>query len=192
MKNTELSSEESLALIAKSIQQTKTNLNGQRFYYLFWGWAVLITSLTHYLLAVNETVAAPYLVWPIMGVVGFVSTLFYGYKHAQKTGYVETHLDRTLKHLWIVIGISLFAVIWIFMQAYQSNPLPMISLFIGIGILVSGLQMRFKPLVIGGIGFFVGAIALVYVTPLEGLLVYDACIILGYLIPGYLLKKELS
>jgi len=78
------------------------------------------------------------------------------------------------------------------MQAYQSNPLPMISLFIGIGILVSGLQMRFKPLVIGGIGFFVGAIALVYVTPLEGLLVYDACIILGYLIPGYLLKKELS
>ena len=55
-----------------------------------------------------------------MGVVGFVSTLFYGYKHAQKTGYVETHLDRTLKHLWIVIGISLFAVIWIFMQAYQA------------------------------------------------------------------------
>ena len=192
MKNTELSSEESLALIAKSIQQTKTNLNGQRFYYLFWGWAVLITSLTHYLLAVNETVVAPYLVWPIMGVVGFVSTLFYGYKYTQKTGYVETHLDRTLKHLLIVIGISLFAVIWIFMQAYQSNPLPIISLLIGIGILVSGLQMRFKPLVIGGIGFFVGAIALVYVTPLEGLLVYDACIILGYLIPGYLLKKELS
>lgn len=191
MKNTELSSEESLALIAKSIQQTKTNLNGQRFYYLFWEWAVLITSLTHYLLAVNETVAAPYLVWAIMGVVGFVSTLFYGYKHAQKTGYVETHLDRTLKHLCIVIGISFFAVIWIFMQAYQSNPLPIISLLIGIGILVSGLQMRFKPLVIGGVGFFVGAIALVYVTPLEGLLVYDACIIVGYLIPGYLLKKEL-
>ncbi|MGB2021963.1 MAG: hypothetical protein ACPHVC_01435 [Flavobacteriaceae bacterium] len=192
MKNTQLSSEESLALIAKSIQQTKTNLNGQRFYYLFWGWAVLITSFMHYLLAINKTVEAPYLVWPVMGVVGFLSTLFYGYKYGKKTGYVETHLDRTLKHLWIVIGISLFAVLWIFIHAYQSNPMAIISVLIGVGTLVSGLHMRFKPLVIGGVGFFVGAIALVYVSPLKGLLIYDVCIIIGYLIPGYMLKKELS
>ena len=43
-----------------------------------------------------------------------------------------------------------------------------------------------------GVGFFVGAIALVYVSPLKGLLIYDVCIIIGYLIPGYMLKKELS
>ena len=62
MKNTNLTTEENLALIAKSIQQTKNNLYEQRFYYLFWGWLVLATSLAHFLLAYLEIIVKPYLV----------------------------------------------------------------------------------------------------------------------------------
>ncbi|HCQ23721.1 MAG TPA: hypothetical protein DIT52_00815 [Flavobacteriaceae bacterium] len=190
MKNKVLGTKESMDLIVQSIQQTKIKLYHQRFYYLFWGWLVLVTSLAHYLLAYYQVVSRPYLVWPITGGLGFLATLSYGFKNSQKTGYVETFLDRTLKHLWIVVGISVFVVIWVVAQAYQSNPMPIISILIGIGTLVSGLQMRFTPLIIGGSSFFVGAIVLLYVTPMEGLLVYDICVILGYLIPGYRLKNE--
>lgn len=190
MKNTVLSTEESMDLIAKSIQQTKTNLYNQRFYYLFWGWLVLATSLAYYLLAYYQIVSNPQWIWAIMGGLGFLTSLAYGFKTSQNSGYVETVLDRTLKHLWIVVGSAILIISWVVVQAYQFDPMPVISILIGVGTLVSGLQMRFTPLIVGGIGFFVGAIILVYVSSLDRLIVYNVCIMLGYLLPGYLLKKE--
>ena len=111
MKNTNLTTEENLALIAKSIQQTKNNLYEQRFYYLFWGWLVLATSLAHSLLAYLEIIVKPYLVWPVLMGAGFIITLGYGYASSRKTGRVESLLDRSLKHLWIILGISFFRLL---------------------------------------------------------------------------------
>ena len=190
MKNNDLTAAENLALIAKSIQQTKNNLYGQRFYYLFWGWLVLITSMAHLVLAYTEVMEKPHFIWPVIMGLGFLLTLVYGYRSSRHPGYVETFIDRTLKHLWITIGSSIFIAIWIVNQAYEANPLPVISLLIGMGTLISGLQMRFKPLQWGGICFMVTAVVSNYITPLQSLLLYDFCIVVGYLIPGYLLKKE--
>ena len=190
MKNNNLTAAENLALIAKSIQQTKNNLYGQRFYYLFWGWLVLATSGVHLLLAYYTTIEKPYLVWPVLMGIGFLVTLGYGYTRGRKTGHVESLLDRSLKHLWITLGVSIFLTAWIVGQAYQSDPIPIIAVLVGAGTLISGLQMRFKPLQWGGICFVVTAVVSNYITPLQSLLLYDFCIVVGYLIPGYLLKKE--
>lgn len=190
MKNTNLTTEENLALIARSIKQTKNNLYEQRFYYLFWGWLVLATSLAHFLLAYIEIMVKPYLVWPVLMGAGFIISLGYGYASSRKTGRVESLLDRSLKHLWVILGVSFFIGSWIVSQAYQTDPLPIIALLVGIGTLISGLQMRFKPLLWGGICFWIAAVVSIYTTPLQSLLLYDFCIIVGYLIPGYMLKKE--
>ena len=65
----------------------------------------------------------------------------------------ETYLDRFLKYLWIVIGISFINIIFI-CSFLKVIPTSLILLLAGIGTLITGLTMKFKPLTIGGILFF--------------------------------------
>ncbi|MNH37103.1 hypothetical protein D3C79_979630 [compost metagenome] len=60
----------------------------------------------------------------------------------------------------------------------------------GIGTLLSGWVMKFKPLVIGGIIFLLMAIASVYIENEYKALIHGLAILTGYLIPGYLLKQS--
>jgi hypothetical protein len=59
----------------------------------------------------------------------------------------------------------------------------------GIGTLVSGWVMKFRPLIVGGILFLLFAIASVYMADDFKLLAHGIAIVAGYLIPGYLLKQ---
>lgn len=64
--------------------------------------------------------------------------------------------------------------------------LALTSLLIG----VSGLALRYPPLLWGGVLFFIAAIVCVYLTPLNQLLLMAFCVISGYLIPGILLTRQ--
>jgi hypothetical protein len=57
-----------------------------------------------------------------------------------------------------------------------------------IGTTVSGLAMKFRPLVRGGILFFAAAVAGVYMPDSYLPLLTGLAMVGGYLIPGYLLK----
>jgi hypothetical protein len=71
---------------------------------------------------------------------------------------------------------------------FQLNPL--ILLLVSIPTFVSGIILKFKPLIVGGILFwFFGLIN--FFVPLEYQnLIGALAMICGYLIPGYLLKGE--
>jgi hypothetical protein len=62
-------------------------------------------------------------------------------------------------------------------------------LIAGIATTTSGLSIRFKPLVIGGISFFIFSIITTFVSNEYIALFVGVAIICGYLIPGYLLKS---
>ena len=58
----------------------------------------------------------------------------------------------------------------------------------GIATTTTGLAIKFKPLIFGGMSFFIFSIASTFVTNEYLALVVCAAIICGYLIPGYFLK----
>jgi len=58
----------------------------------------------------------------------------------------------------------------------------------GIGTTVSGMVMKFRPLVWGGILFFAAAVAGIYLSDAALPLLMGLAMIGGYLVPGYLLK----
>jgi hypothetical protein len=53
---------------------------------------------------------------------------------------------------------------------------------------ISGTVIRFKPLIAGGILFGAVSVASIFVPPLSQLLLVAISLVLGFLIPGYLLK----
>ena len=62
-------------------------------------------------------------------------------------------------------------------------------LIAGLATTTSGLLIKFKPLIIGGIAFFIFSIATTFVSNEYLSLITGAAIICGYLIPGYFLKS---
>ena len=68
-------------------------------------------------------------------------------------------------------------------------PQSLLLLLAGIGTTITGLLIKFKPLVIGGIAFFIFCIATTFVADDYIALLTGVSIICGYLIPGYLLKS---
>lgn len=186
-ENKTLSPEESLRLIAETIEKTKSNVQSGSFYFLLWGWLVSLAGIAQFLLLEFTTIKAYFYVWPIMAFIGIVSCIVYGVK-VERHKTVQTHLDSVFMNLWIVLGVAFFTVVFIALWLHVTV-VPFILLVAGIGTLVSGLIIKFKPMVIGGILFFAFAICTLFVPHSYHVLVSTLAIITGYLVPGYILRN---
>jgi len=185
---TELNPKESLELIAETIAKTKENFKYQSFYYLIWGWLVAGASLFQYILIKFTEFEMNYLPWPILMSIGAIITIIYSIRLG-RVMQTETYLGSFIKHLWIVLGVSFIFMLFISFKL-EFWPAPGVLLLAGIGTMVSGLTMKFKPLIFGGIIFAIFSIVTLYFRGPEQLVLNSIAIILGYLIPGYLLKNS--
>ena len=68
--------------------------------------------------------------------------------------------------------------------------MPTIILLYAIGTFVTGKIIDFKPLVIGGSICFLLSIVIAFIKDENQLLIIATAILISYIIPGFLLKKE--
>ncbi|MCP4457398.1 MAG: hypothetical protein GY816_05135 [Cytophagales bacterium] len=187
MSDKELTKEESLDLITNMIGQAKRNIaKGGSFYFLLWGWVVMFANLGHYILDKYDLHDQPYIVWLITFPAGIVSAI-YGARQGKNT-VVRSHLDRLYGLMWIAIAVAVMTLIF-FTGNVETNLNAIILLFAGLGTLNSGLMLRFKPLILGGLALWVSSILAFSLPVTEQYLVGAIGIFAGYLIPGFLLKK---
>jgi hypothetical protein len=114
--------------------------------------------------------------------------MYRGYKHG-KEERVSTHFDIVSLWLWVCFGICIFTLVAFgYKLNYQLNPL--IITISAIPTFVSGVLLRFKPMMLGGAAFWIFGI-IGFLTPMENQpLIGAVAILCGYLVPGYLLKKR--
>lgn len=174
---------ESLQLIAEVISKTKENIKEYNFLYLLWGWLITVASFSFFILHTYTSFKLFFIPFPILMAVGIGVTIF----HYRGMRYAETYLAYYLKRLWLVLGISLIVVVFINL-AQHHFPFTYTILIAGIGALLSGIVLRFRPLVIGGILFFLISVASIFVADNYKPLLQGVGVIIGYLLPGYLLK----
>src|SRR5258708_4290003 len=149
MNNTdiELDPSGSLRMISEVIAKTKENIKEQSFGFLLWGWLIATASISFYVLQ-NFTGVKPYfLPFPILVGVGIVVTILHYTRNRYSS---ETYLGYYLSRLWLVLGIS-FILVVIMSLLQNHTPFTSTLLIGGIGTLVSGLVLRFRPLVFGGV-----------------------------------------
>jgi hypothetical protein len=188
---TNLTEQESLKIIQEMIATSKSKIKDNSFFYLLWGWLVLIASLSHYILLRMNYHEYAYLPWPILMLGGMVVSIIAGIRLGKKAKVIS-HFDNMMIYLWY--GFFFTLMIIIVMAAFQKIPWttthPLIISLYGLGTFVSGGVLRFRPLIIGGIACWIISIIAFFMASENVLLLIALSVIISYLIPGYILKSK--
>jgi len=191
MENNEkmMTGEESLKIITEMINKTKVNIRQGSFHLLFWGWLITVCSLSEWLITNLTHYAHPYYVW-ILVIPGAFVSMIYGAVTGRKAK-VQTYADKL--YMWTWIGFLFAAIVLFIVQSDRmENVTPYILLLAGFPTFLSGFIVKFKPLIAGGICFWVIAILVHFAGPSLALLGTPVAMLTGYLIPGYMLRNKVN
>ncbi len=186
-KEKQLTEQESLAVISRMIKTAQNDIEDNSFYYLIWGWLVFVASTLNYFL-MQANYENNFLPWAILMPLGGIITGIYSYKQEKKQR-VKSYVDDVMKYVIIAFLVSLFIVL-LSMSKLGLATYPMVMIIYGVWLFISGGAIKFQPLVIGGIVNWALAIAAFFVNFELQLLLLSAAVLLGYIIPGHLLKSR--
>lgn len=184
----ELTPSESLKLIETMIGQAKQSFHRNSFYFLLWGALLIAAMAVNYLMAANGDPRGSY-AWGIVGIVGGIASWMHGAREA-KQKHVRTMMDRMMTWLWAGYLATLFVTMIGSGASGSSIAVGSIIVLTGLPTFVTGQLTRFKPLIFGGILFWVFGAASYFVEMQAVALLYIAAMFFGYLVPGYLLKRK--
>jgi hypothetical protein len=189
MENEEkmMSGEESLRIITEMINKTKVNIRQGSFHLLFWGWLIFACSISEYLLMKFTGLTHPYYVWFFVIPGAFVS-MIYGFVTGRKA---KVHTYADMLYMWTWLGFLIAGIVLFIVHSKRLDTVgPYILLLAGFPTFVSGFIIKFRPLIIGGICFWVMAIIVTFAGPSVAPLGMPIAVLTGYLIPGYMLKYK--
>ncbi|MEL6536116.1 MAG: hypothetical protein AAFQ98_11925 [Bacteroidota bacterium] len=187
MQDVPPSHEDSLRLISSMIETARKQIGDNGFHLLLWGWVTIILSLLHYGINVYTEYPHPYVAWFLTLPAALVSFI-YGYRRGKRTK-VTTYTDRLMVWVWVTVIVSI-VISLCFLSYLNFQAVPIILLFAGNATFITGWMLRFRPVILGGIALWLGAVIAFLVPPAEQLLVEAIAIAFGYLIPGYFLRAH--
>jgi hypothetical protein len=189
MENEEkmMTGEESLRIITEMINKTKTNIRQSSFHLLFWGWLIFFCSLSEYLLLKFTDFASPWYVW-LFVIPGAIVSMAYGFVKGRRENALTY---ATVIYVWTWVGfffssVVLFIIVW---GRMESIP-PLILTLAAIPTFISGFILKFRPLIAGGVTFWIFALVAHFGGPGIAPLAVPAAMLTGYLIPGYMLRRK--
>lgn len=182
-----MKNEESLQLIQRMINTAKENIEDDSFYFLLWGWFVFIACILHFVL-LKTIPDMQGIGWMILMPLGGIISMVYGIRQEKKQR-VKSYIDDLMKYVLISFLVSLFTVLF-FMKTLGLSTYPLVMLIYGIWLFISGGALKFRPLIIGGIiNWLLGITAFFFAFEMQ-LLILALAVLLGYIIPGHLLKRK--
>jgi hypothetical protein len=181
-----LSPQESLNLIADIVLKTKDNIKEQSFCFLLWGWLISVASILFYIFHEYTSFKFYFLPFPVLAAIGLVATVLFYTKRFKST---ETYLNYYLNRMWLVLGAGFISVVFVNV-VHQHQPFTYTLIIAAIGTLISGLVIRFNPMIIGGLILLGSALISTFIPSEYLVLLHGAALIAGYLVPGYMLKHS--
>lgn len=189
MMNTELTPQESLRLIESMIGHARRSFSRMSFYFLLWGVLLIGAMIAAYLLRENAQGWQNGAPWGVAGALGGIISAIHGARDSRRE-QVSNPMDSTISWLWGAFVITMLLLI-AFTVVGRSDATVAITMLTGLPTFLTGQIMRFRPLQFGGVLFWVAGIAmLVLHSALATLVLYCASMLLGYIVPGILLKRH--
>ncbi len=183
-----LNPEESLRVIRETIDLAKNSVRENGFYFLLWGWLVVLACLTEYYLLNQGYGDKSHLAWAALPLLGVPAVFLYEWRR-KKMPYEQNIIRKWYGQVWMAFGISLLVGMAMAI-VLKFSPVPVILLLAAFATFLSGILLRFPPLVFGAVVFWVAAIGcLILPAEAHGLLQAGATVF-GYLVPGYLLNAQ--
>jgi uncharacterized membrane protein HdeD (DUF308 family) len=128
----------------------------------------------------------PWIGWPIAGMLGGIFSALYSRK-VYSDG-PTTHLDKIYSSIWMVYFVTLIILIvaWV---SHRISPGSYIMLVTGFPTFLTGYILKFKPLQWGGIVFWVLGLLSLYFMSEYSSLIFALSMVLGYVIPGFMMRS---
>src|SRR5215212_1704024 len=193
MQQENLPGKESLVLIESMINKAKNQFSENGHLYLLWGWAVFICSIAQFILLNWLHYEKHYLVWMSMWLILIYQFIYLRKKRRHQR--VRTYTDEIIGFVWLVFFIlmCLFGFLYgkIFDPA-KDYPFiyPAFLVLYGMPTFLSGVILKFRPLILGGISCWVLSVIATFISPENHLLMLPLAMIIAWIIPGYLLRKK--
>lgn len=190
MEDKKLTEKESLELISQMICNTRNRMeenNGIPF--LIWGYSTVIIALSvWYMVTSTQNYYWQWLWFGIPTLSYLAWFIFNANKKKKGNPHVKTFVDRVIGHVWMVFGITGFLVSM--MAIFYHIPILFIILLtMGMATAITGLIIRFKPVIISGfLGMALSLLCFV-VNGTDSILVFAAAFVLMMVIPGHILNN---
>jgi hypothetical protein len=183
------SPQESLQVIQSMISKTKANISENSFSFLLWGWLAFFTFLGQYILKAVFEYRHFYVVALIM-FIGIPVNIIYNRRRTHK--YARTYVGDSIRYLWTGLGVCFVILNFLFANIPQGWLFcyPFFILLYGLGTFVSGMILKFKPLVAGGIINWILAVIAIRFEFNTQILFALAAVVICYIVPGYLIRPK--
>lgn len=183
-----LSPQESMRVIRETIDLAKSSFREDGFHFLLWGWLVAIASATDWYLAVVQQDARHSMAWMIMVVVGVPVSIIREVRRGKREK-TKNIVRKWYSLIWLGYGISMMLAIPMLVRIGLS-PVPFILVLTGFATYMSGVLLKFTPLLVGAAVIWAGALWCMFLSTEQHLIVQAATAVLGYLVPGSLLNSQ--
>ena len=186
------SEQQSLQLIESMINKARNQFNENGHLYLLWGWIVLVCSIGQFILTEIIHSRNANLVWMLTWLAVIYQAVYLIRKKRQRK--VRTYTDGIMGGVWLsfVITMILFAFSIGSQQDASTSKIftPLLLALYGIPTFLSGIILRFRPLVTGGICCWCLCVLAPFIPLQYQVFLLGAAVIAAWIIPGYLLRKR--
>jgi hypothetical protein len=192
MEDENFSGRQSLEVIESMINKAKNQFSENGTLYLLWGWWVFACSIIEFILINVMHYELHWIVW-----WSFILVLGYQFFYLRKKirqQRVRTYTDEIIGFVWITFLILMMLIVYLIARIDDPNKIALIDpaflVLYGMPTFLSGIILKFKPLIIGGIGCWLLSIITTFISPEYHLLFLPVAMIIAWIIPGYLLRKK--
>ncbi len=188
-ENETFSEYDSLQLITAMINKAKNRFTETGTLYLLWGWVIFVCCISQFIMLYFFKNNGAYYIWYTTWLV-LIYQVYYIIKKKRKQK-VKTYADEIIGFVWLTFIISIVIIINILLRNDVLVAInPTVLVLYGIPTFLSGIILKFKPLVIGGVICWLLAIAATFTTYEYQLLLLSVAVIFAWVIPGYLLRAK--
>ncbi len=178
-----------LRLITEMINKAKNNFSENGTLFLLWGFLIFFCSLAYFIGVKFLGIQQSYYIW-FLTWIATAYQIFY-LKKREKRAKVKLHNDQIVNSIWLyfVVALTLVSFLLIYNKHYYSI-LPMTLMLYGIPTILTGVVLRFRPLIIGGLCCWALSVGSVFVPFFYQYLFLAGGAVAGWIIPGMALRQR--
>ena len=182
--------EESLLLISKTIEETKQKFQENGHIIVLWGSLTLAVFFLQYLFSITGLYKKFDIIWTcILFPLGAIYTFLYVRGKVKKNNIPRNVLSRIIGTMGWVVGLNLMLIGLIFNKELGIALAPIFLILFALFIIMTGVSIKFKPLIIGGILLNLIAFGTFLISrDYHGFSMMLGSVV-GLIIPGILLNK---
>lgn len=191
MEEKQLTGQESLALINQMISKAKNEITDTGFGWLLWGGMIFLASMTTYVVMQFNLNLDLFIGWNVFGLIA-IPLMIYNLIRKKARSTTKTYVDEILRMFDVGFTVCIFIIILAMNISVSPNEgFGYFLMVYGFLMLIQGGAIRFKPLFVGAVINWAGAVAIFFNKDFKyDMLITAAAVFIGYIIPGLMLRRQ--